>query len=47
MFRSEGGVPWLPVGHDRTESYRALVQEIRAGRVLDGRTWDGYPGDAA
>lgn len=39
LWRPEGGVPWLPVGYDRTPSYRAQVEEIRAC----GRTWDEYP----
>lgn len=48
LFRAEGGVPWLPVGHDRTANYRARVEEIRtAGRELDGRTWDQYPKETA
>ncbi len=43
---AEGGVPWLPVGHDRTRDFLAAVDEIRAaGRELDGRTWDEYPQD--
>ena len=42
--RPEGGVPWLPVGHDRTATFSQRVDEIRAaGRELDGRGWDEYP----
>ena len=36
FLRPEGGVPWLPVGHDRTATFSQRVDEIRAaGRELD------------
>lgn len=40
--------PWMPARYDPTHGLSALVDEIRgsstrAGRELDGRTWDQYP----
>ncbi|WKW86689.1 hypothetical protein SEA_KARHDO_63 [Mycobacterium phage Karhdo] len=40
--------PWMPAGYDPAPTLSALVDEIRshsarAGRELDGRTWDQYP----
>ncbi|MET8334416.1 hypothetical protein [Streptosporangium canum] len=48
-FREMGDpAPWQPPDWDPTPSLWAMVEEIRevgvrAGRELDGRTWDGFP----
>lgn len=48
-FREMGDpAPWMPANWDPTPSLMAMVEEIRetgvrAGRELDGRTWDQYP----